>query len=631
MRKSLLIIALLTVVGCFSAQAQTATVFSENFDAMTAGTADAPDSQEISADKNVDTAFTHGAQWQGRGLHQAGGALAVLHFEQKDWMGTTSVQGYVQCPYVDVRLDDGNFKVCFKAKAHGADKAIIHIEVYDPYTTNSIDAKTLELGPQWREYKIPLAHPGYGNHLAFVQMASDGNDWLLDDFAIEQDYYGLMPPITHFAKDVTYGQFTAYWNPVPLATSYLISAFTLDDAENRVYLVKDEPVDGCEHTVIGTEKGKDYYYTVRSVNDLYRSAESDPRQVHVALTALDAPQTIEATDVAADGFTARWEPVFRAMGYIVNLTREHVADAPEEFVVLHENFDKCSGYADFPDYPVPFYYNLDDYTAMPGWIAPMTPVNGEGKFGIDNHWKQYEGEGVLTSPALDLSGANGGFKVTLNVVGTAGDTVSAECSGVKKTYKLTADKERFELAFDNGTSASVLRFSFDGDATLLFDDIVISQDIKPGDTVKENLGNFNTAEDYKYPTEAAMVPEYKFSGLKTSEGDVFVYTVKVWSWSLGEDGVWGPTVYSAESEPRRVLISTGAGIEDGVSGAFSATVAGRTIYVTADKPVEAVLYDLSGRIVARRAADSGTTAIEAPASGVFILRAGAHAVKLAIR
>ena len=63
----------------------------------------------------------------------------------------------------------------------------------------------------------------------------------------------------------------------------------------------------------------------------------------------------------------------------------------------------------------------------------------------------------------------------------------------------------------------------------------------------------------------------------------------------------------------------------------SATVAGRTIYVTADKPVEAVLYDLSGRIVARRAADSGTTAIEAPASGVFILRAGAHAVKLAIR
>ena len=68
----------MTVVGCFSAQAQTATVFSENFDAMTAGTADAPDSQEISADKNVDTAFTHGAQWQGRGLHQAGGALAVL-------------------------------------------------------------------------------------------------------------------------------------------------------------------------------------------------------------------------------------------------------------------------------------------------------------------------------------------------------------------------------------------------------------------------------------------------------------------------------------------------------------------------------------------------------------------------
>ena len=631
MRKKLFIFTLLSVVGYFSAQAQTAVVFSENFDAMTAGTADAPDAQEISADESVDPMLTHGVLWQGRGLHQAGGALAVLHFEQSDWMGTASVQGYVQSPYVDVRLDGGSFKVSFKAKAHAAEKAIVHIEVYDPYTTNSIDAKTVELGPQWREYSIPLSHPGYGNHLAFVQMASDGDDWILDDFEIVQNYYELMPPVTHFAKDVTYEQFTAYWNTVPLTTGYLLSAFTLDDAQNRDYLVKDKPVVDCWAIVTGTEKGKDYYYTVRSVNDLYKSVESDPRQVHVPLTALDVPQTLEAADVEVDGFTARWEPVFRAMGYIVNLTREHVAVADEEFVVLHEDFDKCTGYDGMPDYAVPFYYNLDDYTAMPGWVAPASPVNAEGKFGIDNYWKKYEGEGVLTSPALDLSGADGRFKVTLNVVGTAGNTVSVDCDGVKKAYKLTEAKERFALVFDNGSSASVLRFSFDGDATLLFDDIVISQDIRPGDVVKENLGNFNTAEDYKYPTEAAMVPEYKFKGLKAADGDVFVYKVKAWSWSLGEDGVWGPTVYSAESEPRRVLISSGAGIVDNISCGFTATVAGRTIFVSVDEPADVEIYDLAGRMAARCAVEGGTTAIEAPSSGVFILRAAGKAVKVAVR
>jgi len=631
MKKKIPMILLLSALATCSVFAETAIVFAEDFAAMTAGTEDVPDDVEISADKKVDASLTHGLQWQGRGLHQAGGALALLHFEQSDWMGTTEVQGYVQTPCIDVRLDGGRFAARFRAKAHGSESAAIHIELYDPYTTNSIDASKFEITSEWKEYEVPLTHPGYGNHLAYIQMASDAADWLLDDFEIVQNYNTLMPPVTHFAKDVTYEQFTAYWNPVPLADGYLLSAYSLDESNNREYLTKDEPVAECEHVVTGTEKGKTYYYTVRSVNDLYKSPESEPRQVHVALTELETPVTLEATDVVSDGFTAHWEPVFRAMGYIVNLTREHIADTDETFVVLHEDFEKCEGYDEMPDYPTPFYYNLDDYTIMPGWGAPETAVCAVGKFGIDNYWKAYEGPGILTSPALDLSGAGGKFNVTLAVIGTKGNTVNVECDGVKKTYRLTASKETFVVSFENGSSGSVLKFSFDGDATLLFDDIIISQDIHAGDAVKENVGSFNTAEDVKDPAKVENVTEYKFSGLDAKKGDVFVYTVKAWSWSLGEDGVWGPTIYSEVSEPRRVEIPGDSGIGDFGTAGFSVAVEGRTISICSPEPTVVEIFDMTGRLCGVYDVPLGVTSLESPATGVLVIRAAGHIAKLLIK
>lgn len=625
MKKLLLSFLLLSAAAFSHAATETAIVFAEDFDAMTAGTNDEPDGVEISADKKVDTALTHGLQWQGRGLHQAGGAVALLHFDE----GAAQVQGYIQTPYIDVRLDHGRFTARFRAKAHGSETAAIHVELYDPYTTNSIDAATTNISSEWKTYEVALTHPGYGNHLAFLQMASEGDDWLMDDFEIVQNYYALMPPVTHFAKDVTYEQFTAYWNPVPLADSYLLSTFTLGDNGNREYLGKDVPVDGCQYTVTGTEKGKDYYYVVRSVNAQYKSPESDPRQVHVALTSLDVPQVLDATDIEADGFTAHWEPVFRAMGYIVSLTREHIAQADESFVILHEDFEKCTGYSDYPDYPSPFYYNLDDYTSMPGWGVPASPVSAQGKFGIDNYWKQYEGEGILTSPVLDLSGTSGRFSVTMKVVATKGNTVAVECGDVKKTYKLTAAKEQFTLSFENGTSESVLKFSFDGNATLLFDDIIISQEIHAGDAVVENVGNFNTAEDYKYPTEEARVTQYAFNGLNAHEGDIFIYKVKAWSWSLGEDGIWGPTIYSDLSEPKRVEIAK-AGIEDTADTSLSVTVDGTNIRISAPESTTVEIFDMSGRLCSACKIPSGTTILPRPAPGAYILRAASRTAKLLI-
>lgn len=602
-----------------SAQTPVATIATQNFDLLTSGTTDVPDAEELN---KLDTDLTDGQEWRGRGLHQAGGALAVMQFEQSDWFGTETVQGYVQTPCSDVRLDEGTFTVSFRARSLDAENTTLKIELYDPYTTNSVDAKDVALGAEWQNVELTLCHPGYGNHLAYMQMAALDGNWLIDDFAITQVYTTVMPPMIHFAKNVTYTEFTGYWNPVPMATGYLLSAYSLDENKERVYLVKDASTAECEYKVEGTVKGTQYYYTVRSVSELYTSVEAEARAVNVPLTALDKPVALEAGGVKHDGFTARWEPVFRAMGYIVNLKRAHVATGDEDFTVLREDFDKCKGYEGYPDWPVPFYENLDDYTTMPGWIAPNGPVTLDGMFGLDNMWKQYE-EISLTSPALDLSADGGSFRLALKVQGTAGQVLHATCGDAVQSHALEADTEEFELSFANGTKATVVKFEFDGDGYLFFDDIAVVQTVHAGELVTENVGSVDTGEP---------VTEYTFTGLEANTGDIFEYTVTAWSYSLGEDGVWGPNVYSEASEPCRVVIPEPAGIgEVAAEGAMAITVEGGMLQVLAPAAASLELYSAAGVLLGRYDLLPGLNTLEAPAKGLLIARSGATVAKLSVR
>ncbi|MDE5684780.1 MAG: hypothetical protein K2I39_11310, partial [Muribaculaceae bacterium] len=224
-------------------QGELVPTFSENFNALVNGTETEPASAELSLDGKIDATLTGGKEWKGRGLHEAGGALAVMNFEQSDWFGTETVQGYIRSPFSDVRMDEGNFTVRFRARKLTDDEALtrIHIELYDAYTTNAIETGLVEINGSWATYEVDLCHPGYGNHLAFIEMASEGGEWLIDDFEIVQDYYALPAPIVHFPRNVSYEQFTGRWNAVPLAESYLVSVYSRDENDRRTYLVKDVP------------------------------------------------------------------------------------------------------------------------------------------------------------------------------------------------------------------------------------------------------------------------------------------------------------------------------------------------------------------------------------------------------
>lgn len=600
-------------------------VLSENFDALTAGSESQPASAEISAGGKVDAALTGGVEWRGRGLHEAGGAIAVMHFEQRDWFGTEEVQGFIQTPYTDVRMDNGNFVARFRARALDADETKLYVELYDPYVTNNIASGTIDITDEWQTVEISLCHPGYGNHLAYLQIASFGEDWLMDDFEIVQDYYELMPPVVHFPRGVTYEQFTARWNAVPLTDSYLVNVFSLDDAGSRVMLAEDLPAEECTLTVSGTSKGTDYYYTVRSVNSKYTSAESAPCRVYVPLDALDRPETLEAENVTTDGFTARWSPVFRAMGYVVGLKRTFTAPEDIEATIIGEDFDAIKD-GDM-SWPAPFYGSLDDFTSMPGWTYNYFTVRVvKGMFGLENTYKKYGEEVFLATPALDLTADSGRFKVEVDVYGDKGDVVSVTSGDKTLTHTLVSQGEQsFALEFDNGAASTTVRFEFDGDGSsqmLFFDRIAVTQQIHAGESVTENVANIRT--------ETADT-SYEFTDLNASEGDTYYYTVTAWSYSLDEDGVWGPDVFSEVSDPQPVVIGEGAGIDDAATSETVISVSGNEVTVVADAPGMAELYTVTGVRIAGLRVAAGVNKFAVNHKGIVLLRFAGKTHRLIVR
>ncbi len=608
-------------------QGELVPTFSENFNSLVNGTEAKPAEAELSLDGKIDAALTGGNEWKGRGLHEAGGALAVMTFEQKDWFGTETVQGYIRSPFADVRMDGGNFTVRFRARKLTEDDALtkIHIELYDAYTTNAIETGAVEINGVWSTYEVDLCHPGYGNHLAFVEMASEGGEWLIDDFEIVQDYYALPAPIVHFPRNVSYEQFTGRWNAVPLADTYLVSVYSLDENDKRTYLIKDVPTNECTLTVNGTVKGTDYYYRVRCANSKYQSDESEERKIHVPLNELEQPVPLEAENVGTDGFVARWEPTYRAMGYIIGLSKEYIASEDLLVTLAHEDFDKITD-GDL-DWPYPFYGNLDDVTNLPGWQYNYFGVRVvAGMFGLDNMYKAYGEDICLTSPALDLTGDGGKFTVKLDVYGDKGDVVSVSSGDKTLTHTLAEQGlQSFSLEFDNGTASSKIRLEFDGDGPsklLFFDNIYIQQAVHAGDAVKENVGTYRTETPATY---------YEFKNLNASEGDTYIYTVTAWSYSLDEDGVWGPDIFSEISVPVRVLIGAQSGIENVENSQSVVSVVNGQLTVTTDVTSTVEIYSVNGMLIGRYTAIPGVNTIETSVSGMAIVRVGNKVNRVVLR
>lgn len=71
------------IVSAYAARGEQLAILSEDFSAFTEGTESTPAESELSTgNAMIPMEFTHGIQWKGRGIHQAGGVCAVLSYDE---------------------------------------------------------------------------------------------------------------------------------------------------------------------------------------------------------------------------------------------------------------------------------------------------------------------------------------------------------------------------------------------------------------------------------------------------------------------------------------------------------------------------------------------------------------------
>lgn len=624
MRKTLVLIVLVCM-GLFQLKAtvkgELMTLVSEDFSLMAAGSEAEPEAEEISSmDGKIPMEYTNGIQWYGRGVHQAGGSIALRPCMFEDDYGETyEGSGYIMTPLTDVRLDDGNFVVRFKAKAVSGATAVVHGFLYDKWSSNYYMRQTVTITDEWAEYEMNFQHSAFGNHVACVQFASESEEWFFDDCSIEQDVYEISAPIVHAPRDVDFTHFTAQWDKVFTATSYLVSVYSME-GENRVYLFEDKETTDNFLTVEGTVKGGKYFYCVKAKNEKYVSVESDPIEVFVPITSMETPEVLPATDVTATGFTANWNLVYRAQGYCVRLFLKHTAQGDEDFEMLHEDFEKIEDGT--LDWPQMFYdTDLNDYAKMPGWLINQG-CTVKGMIGLDNFWKDYGDFGMLTSPDMDLSLGDGRYSVKLNVYGKKGDEVYVDSykgeESVRQSFVLEADgAQSGVVSFENGSDATHFVITFSGDGQLLIDDIFVTQQLKAGDVCTTSVASLEL--------EGEDLTSYRFDDLQLTEGNVYQYAVAAWSWSLDEEGIWGPTVYSEYSELVDVQMNSSI---DALSTGNKVYASGMSLVFDVRQPVPVAVYSLGGQLVYSAELNSGVQTLELTTRGLYIVKLGAEVFKV---
>lgn len=230
------------------------TILSENFDKMTAGTNDSPDTQKLSncfsSDQDsifIPNIYTQTPGWSGFDDFQAGGAIALI---PQAYGGTSTLN----TPLANY---SGDITVSFKYKPVDDD---------DPY--NNFFYLSLCKG----QYIYPeYVEDEYGDEIYTVEYFSDGADWktftytvknvdtdegqyfqintyqgiLIDDFTVKSAISFIPSPTFSATTDVTDSAFTANWVAARGASAYQLKLFRKAyKSENR--LAVNEPFTKAE-------------------------------------------------------------------------------------------------------------------------------------------------------------------------------------------------------------------------------------------------------------------------------------------------------------------------------------------------------------------------------------------------
>lgn len=393
----------------------------EDFSKMTAGTEDAPDAVDVTYD--IDN-YTTLPGWGAFLTYQAGGK-AYLGFDEVGEDGP----GYLMTPALDLRGNDGVFKVTFRVKninPNAQDQVLQYFIMNDdPNNKGILSASSLPMTTDWTDSEL---YVDGGVQYTSVMFLGWQGKILVDNVKLEKLVYPLAKPTNIKLSATGGGEVTVTWDAVEGASEYYVELLD-NDFEGKSASYQEQVV--ATATVSETSAklacniNASHKYIVR-VTAMNGSDKSFPGKGYgeLSVSKVDAPVALEATDVTTSGFTANWETSQYAANYKLSFIRTHTATADgEELTYIDDDFSQIpytmgspEGTVQTQDFVTPV--SLDDMFKTPGW-STLLGLGFTGGFGITNMYENYGLPGALFGPVADFTVGEGKAKIS----GTAMTTV----------------------------------------------------------------------------------------------------------------------------------------------------------------------------------------------------------------
>lgn len=384
--------------------------------------------------------------------------------------------------------------------------------------------------------------------------------------------------------------------------------------KTRDYLVEGQATPNTSASVTGLQENTDYFYTVQSTLEAESSAESNIVDVFAFAGSLEQPRLNDFTEVHGGQYTANWNTVIGADGYVVYNVYTHTAQRNEPAqTVLHENFDAFTGGT--IDLPVDDMgaTNYDDYTTVPDWSAFYGCWTGGMLGGIS-----------ITSPTIAMSN-NGGYTVTARVYGNMGDQIDFNnyyLSGTAEKKSATLMNSGYNvisITFDHSSEATYLEIYFrqkDYTQEMYLDEITLTQDLAQGDSFSYNY-------DYAL-IEGRRTNSCTFTDLPQAWGDRFAFRMSAYAEADGK-------LYQSDWTPlTEVPIPAGVEQITGNDTPVKVITLPGSLVVQLTEATPLAVYDLQGHLVVQRAGHEGDNTIDLQ-PGLYLLRCGSYATKVGVR
>lgn len=483
----------------------------ENFSAFKDGTEDAPAEAAMEdAQGWLPVAVTPtSGRWSGEKVHSAGGC-AYIGYEG-------GLSGTLATP--NLELSDADVRrpivVTLRSKKlkNESERDWIYVALMSVSPTGEIrqfQGNYDYIYADWNDYTFIcdfVREPGMKYYFQFYGY-EDGA--YVDDIEIKfRDPYVKAPetrPHSGFHAD----GFTANWNEVQGAESYLVSLYTLnkDRFKTRNYLVEDFEVTGNSHAFTGIEtNARAMYYVVKARKGGKVSPESAPMKVEALVTPADL--TVTRTD---EGVQLSWKPVEGVWYYQVVANRDYTPEVDEEFVLSREDFNSFgwTGTPLAPSQNLDDQYEFDGKTGMSGWISQF-PQTIENAFGLDGTMRSYYNEDVyLQSPYYDFTISGGVVNVKADLL-AIDEITGASYKPYIQLLNYTAEDNKLtrvssedikglsdewttvKTTLTGGSASGVVEFCARG-GWLYIDNIELSVPLKGGTKVSVPYRDFTTEE-----------------------------------------------------------------------------------------------------------------------------------------